>query len=331
MITPARLAGAVALAFLASAYAAAQQERTTTPDAPAASEAPAPPEVSATAEVPAASEAPAPPEVSATAEAPAASEVPASPDGPATRQADAAPAAADSAAAAAADLAKRLDPTDFRSRIEWRSDRQSFQDGATFDLHLLRLEYAVSKKLLLRLDLPWTGFDPNSASSMEYGFGDVGYRIAYRAARSKDYALVIGADGSFDTARSPGFGLGNATFSPFAFLALDAPSLKSTFFPVLQHFHTINEGETGARISLTNFRLFILTRWPNRFYTGIENSLFIDHRRNDKVGFTLEAETGRFLTKHVAVWVRPGVGLLGDNVPPVYNWSFEVGARYLFD
>jgi hypothetical protein len=33
----------------------------------------------------------------------------------------------------------------------------------------------------------------------------------------------------------------------------------------------------------------------------------------------------------VAVWGRPGVGLLGDSLPWVYNWNFEAGVRYLFD
>jgi hypothetical protein len=229
------------------------------------------------------------------------------------------------------DVVRRLDPTDFRSRIEWRSDFQSHQDGTGSELHLLRLEYAASKKLLLRLELPWTAVDPAGSALRQFGRSDVGYRIMYRAVRTPEYALVLGTDGSFDTAARPGLGLGNATVSPFAFLALDAPSIKTTFFPVLQHFHTVNENDTGARVNLTNLRLFVLTRWPNRFYSGVENSLFIDHRRNDRVGFTLESEVGHFFTKHVAAWVRPGVGLLGDNLPVVYNWSFEVGARDLFD
>jgi hypothetical protein len=45
----------------------------------------------------------------------------------------------------------------------------------------------------------------------------------------------------------------------------------------------------------------------------------------------LELEGGRLVSKHIGVWVRPGWGLVGDNVRPVYNWQLEAGIRYLFD
>jgi len=94
-----------------------------------------------------------------------------------------------------------------------------------------------------------------------------------------------------------------------------------------------NSGWAASRMhqSFTQFRLFILTRWPNRFYTGIENQLTVDHRRNGRVGFTIETEVGRFIDKHWAAWVRPGIALLGDGLPYIYNRNMEVGFRYLFD
>ena len=54
------------------------------------------------------------------------------------------------------------------------------------------------------------------------------------------------------------------------------------------------------------------------------------HER-DEVGYTLELELGRLLTRHWAVWARPGVGVVKNGLPQVYDWNFEVGVRYLFD
>lgn len=44
----------------------------------------------------------------------------------------------------------------------------------------------------------------------------------------------------------------------------------------------------------------------------------------------LEAEGGRFLTRQLAVWARPGIGLHGDDLPQVYNWNLKIGVRYTF-
>jgi hypothetical protein len=37
------------------------------------------------------------------------------------------------------------------------------------------------------------------------------------------------------------------------------------------------------------------------------------------------------VTKSLGLYLRPGVGLWGDNIPPVYDWNIEVGLRYVFN
>ena len=58
--------------------------------------------------------------------------------------------------------------------------------------------------------------------------------------------------------------------------------------------------------------------------------MYIDWERNAQTGATLEIELGRFVTRSLGVYVRPGVGLWGD-IAPVYNWNFEVGLHYFFN
>ena len=50
----------------------------------------------------------------------------------------------------------------------------------------------------------------------------------------------------------------------------------------------------------------------------------------DKVGLTLEAEAGKFVDRRTALWLRPGIGLHGDDLPQVYNWNLQVGVRHTF-
>ena len=78
----------------------------------------------------------------------------------------------------------------------------------------------------------------------------------------------------------------------------------------------------------TSFKSALLTRWQTLTYTIIEPQMIVDHERADKVGLTLDGEIGRFLNLDTAIWARTGFRLLGDSLPQVYDWKFEVGVRF---
>jgi hypothetical protein len=61
-------------------------------------------------------------------------------------------------------------------------------------------------------------------------------------------------------------------------------------------------------------RMFALTRWPDRFYSATELSIYFDHVRN-KEGATLELEGARFINSHIALWARPG-SAIGATICP---------------
>jgi hypothetical protein len=236
------------------------------------------------------------------------------------------------AAAQQIDLVKRLDPTDFRTRFEMRTEHQETQDGGHRQLIVPRLDYAISKVLQMRVETPFVRFDPNqTGGTTQSGSGDLSVRAAYRAVRKPGFAMVVGSEVIFDTASDSFLGFGKHIAAPFAFAAFDVPSLNSTVFPGLQHYESVGGQPGRLHVSFTQFRLFLLTRWPNRFYTGIENQVTVDYERGSRVGYTIETEVGRFIDKHWAVWARPGVALFGDKLPYVYNWNIELGFRYVFD
>lgn len=232
----------------------------------------------------------------------------------------------------AAEVAKRLDPTDFRTRFETRLEHQQTQEGGTRQITVPRFEYAFSNALAARIDVPFQRSAPGTpGQSTQTGMGDVTVRGAWRAFKQDGFALMTGSELILDTATEPALGLGKNIVAPFAFAALNAPSLNSMFFPGFEHYESVSGQSGRQRVSFTQFRLYILTRWPHRSYTLIENQLTVDYVRNSRVGFTIEVEAGHFLNKHLALWARPGVGLAGDQLPYIYNWNFEVGVRYLFD
>jgi hypothetical protein len=99
-------------------------------------------------------------------------------------------------------------------------------------------------------------------------------------------------------------------------------------FPFLQHYFTLGGDDARRDVHYTSIKSAFLTRWPNLVYTIFEPQVIVDHERADKVGLTLDGEIGRFLNRDTAIWVRTGLGLFGDSLPQVYDWKFEVGARF---
>jgi hypothetical protein len=81
-----------------------------------------------------------------------------------------------------------------------------------------------------------------------------------------------------------------------------------------------------TRFSLKMQYLQDLEQW----WAFIDPKWIVDWSRSNKTALNLEFEVGRKLGEHVCGWVRPGVGLWGDNVIGAYDWQLEVGVRYMF-
>ena len=44
----------------------------------------------------------------------------------------------------------------------------------------------------------------------------------------------------------------------------------------------------------------------------------------------LELEVGRNIVGKWGVFIRPGVGIFGQDLPGAYNWNIAGGIRYIF-
>lgn len=229
-------------------------------------------------------------------------------------------------------VARRLDPTDFKTRFETRYEYQSLQSGGARQLVVPRYEHAFSRALSLRFDLPYVVDDsPSRDVDDEHGIGDMTVRPALRVHRSEAFSLVTAAEFILDTASDERLGTGKNVVAPLVYASFGLPRFNSVLFPYAQHYVSVSGDDERNDINQTLLRLGLLTRWPRRFYSFLEPSLYVDWERDQRTGFTLELEVGRFATSRLALWARPGVGLWGDNLPPVYNWNFEVGFRYFLD
>ena len=229
-----------------------------------------------------------------------------------------------------ADAAPKSTQPAFRStRVEIYNDYEHLQGGGTIDYLVPRIDFSTSADLSFRIETPIVFADPNIPSNDgESGIGDLLFRGSYRFARGPGYAVVAGAEVILNSASKDSLGMGKNVFAPLVFASIDVPQCRSTVFPFLQHYMTISGDDARTDVHYTSLKAPFLTRWSNLVYTILEPQLVVDHARSDKVGMTFEGEVGKFVSRELAVWGRPGLGLFGDNLPQVYDWKLEVGVRY---
>jgi hypothetical protein len=222
-------------------------------------------------------------------------------------------------------------PTDFRSRAEIRNEYQDLEGDGYRNLVIPRFEYAVTPAVALRLETPYVIYDPGAGGERVSGQGDLLARVAWRAVQRDGFALILATDVIFDTADDQRLGFGKTVIAPHMYAAIDLPGYDSVFFPNIQHYFSVAGDENRADVSFTTLKPNLLTRWPNKVYTFLEPQFTIDWERDAKTGLTVELEVGKILSRNIAAWARPGIGVINKyDLPQVYNWNVEVGMRYIF-
>ena len=222
-------------------------------------------------------------------------------------------------------------PPDFRTRAELRNEYVDYQQGGGANMVVPRLDHAVTPAFAVRIEAPLVTSGPEwSGESNQSGFGDLLLRAGYRVASGAGFAAVVGSEVLLDTASRDSLGYGKQVLAPLAYASVDVPRFRSVLFPFVQHYFTVGGDDARPDVHYTSLKAAMLTRWPGRAYTVVEPQLVVDHERADRVGATLEAEGGKFIDRRTAVWVRPGIGLHGNDLPQVYNWALKVGVRYTF-
>jgi hypothetical protein len=230
------------------------------------------------------------------------------------------------------EVTSRISPTRFRSRFGLRNEYQDEQRGGYTNFLVARFAHAFSPDLALRLDVPFVATDPDAPGrSGRSGLGNLSTRLSWRAVNEDAYALVAGGELILDTATDDALGSGKNVISPFAYASIRIPGLNSFLFPYVQYYTSVSGDDARPDVRYTLLRSALLTIWTDGFYSVVDPNLYLNHGSGGEAGMNFEVEVGRFLNSRTMLYVRPGAGVFGDNVPQVYNWNFEVGLRYFFD
>ena len=189
----------------------------------------------------------------------------------------------------------------------------------------------VTPNVGLQVNMPYTwaalgqtgGFTPNGTSDMTF-------RVGGRVYANDKMALFIGADGSFPTASEPLLGTGKYTIGPGGAVAIPLPRLRSLFFVVVEDFHSIGGDPSRTNLHYTQFKPSINTIWGERWWTEASMFLYCDWLRERKTTMNLQGEVGHRLTKHWALFVDAGGGVLGRDAFLGLDWFVQAGVRWVF-
>ena len=222
-------------------------------------------------------------------------------------------------------------PTAIVGRFQLSNTYRDLARGAERNDTVFRIDIPLTPAWLFRADVGAGWVEPNRPGvSDTFGLNDLFLRTGWRVYQSPDLNLFVGSDAIFTTATDTQLERGKYEIGPGIAASIPIPSLTSTFIPLVQHFVSVGGNPSRPDVDFSTVQLQLNTLWSKEWWTLVEGDLNLDWTRAAKTGAVLEGEVGRRFGPHWRAWVRPGVGLWGQDVRGTYDWAAQVGMRYMF-
>lgn len=222
------------------------------------------------------------------------------------------------------------DPTAIVGRIQLSSQYADLPHGARLSDTVARVDIPFRGNWLLRVDTPfhrWLDSNRPGMSSAQ-GLGNLSTILGWRAYNTPEYAFFIGAASTFPTASQDTLGSGKYTVGPLIATGRFLPQWESFLFGVFQHSISAGGDPSRSDISLTQANVQINTIWAERWWSTVQGAWQVNWEQKVTSSMTFEVELGRNVVDRWGMYLRPGVGIWGNDVP--YDWNVEVGTRYMF-
>ncbi len=224
------------------------------------------------------------------------------------------------------------DPTAIVGRIQLSSEYLDLPRGEQGVNTVARVDLPFRGNYLLRVDAPvfaWS--DPNRpGSSTAQGFSDLAVTAAWRAYNTPEYAVLIGVSSTFPTATEAGLSLGKYTVGPTIASARFLPRWDSFLAGIVTQQVSVGGDAARSSVNVSTAAIQLNTFWGERWWSIAHANWRVDWERSAKSAMILELELGRNVVGRLGVFVRPGVGIWGQDLPGAYAWNINGGIRYMF-
>jgi hypothetical protein len=224
------------------------------------------------------------------------------------------------------------DPTAIVGRVQLTSQYLDLTPHANATLSTARVDLPFRGDYLLRVEMPFlrTTDAQHPGMGSQRGLSDLSVVAGWRAYNTPEYALLVGAVGSFPTASEPALGFGKYTVGPAVATARFLPRLDSLLIGLLSYQTSVGGDPSRKDVSLFNITAQVNSFWGQRWWTIVQSVWNVDFERSGKSSMVMEFEGGRNLIGRFGAYVRPGVGIYGRDVIGAYIWNIEIGVRYVF-
>jgi hypothetical protein len=224
------------------------------------------------------------------------------------------------------------DPTAIVGRFQLTSQYVDLTPHANATVSTARVDLPFRGNFLLRMEMPFlrTTDAQNVGMGSQRGLSDLSVVAGWRAYNAPEYALLVGAVGTFPTASEPVLGFGKYTVGPAVATARFLPRLDSFLIGLLSYQTSVGGDPSRKDVSLFNITAQVNSFWGQRWWTVLQSVWNVDFERSGKSSMVMELEGGRNLIGRFGAYIRPGVGIYGRDVTGAYIWNIEVGVRYVF-
>lgn len=218
----------------------------------------------------------------------------------------------------------------FQLQTEYRDLRDSNQAQLR---NVARFDLPIGDRFLVRTDVPFYNarFTPSDASSTwSGGLGDVFIRMGALVYDTPGLKLFAGGDVIFPTSESDELGTNKYSLGPGIAISAPVPEWGMVTFFRFQHIVSVG-GDPGEKdTELTRLRFRFSKPLSENWWVHAEPEVRIDWNSKATTAVLSQFEIGRKLDHHWRLFMRPAVGITGNDVPGAYDWFIRFGVRYMF-
>lgn len=221
------------------------------------------------------------------------------------------------------------DPTEPVTRVELAFDHIEYQRSAVRDALRARVDARLFESFVLRTEAPLVHADSGAGSS-DSGIGDVRAQLGWRAFSDPLFSIFFGAGVVLDTADGEALGSGQDQVVALVSASGALPRSRSRLFETIEHFVSYDGDRDRPGVALTKLQIHLMTEWSPSVWTQTGGDFIVDWKGGEHTGMNLDFEIGRGNAAGFAYWIQPAVGVFGDDVPGVFDWSITAGVRWVF-
>jgi hypothetical protein len=224
------------------------------------------------------------------------------------------------------------DPTAITGRVQLSSQFRNLSENAGSILTVVRVDLPFKKDYVLSVQAPFlqSSVPGRTGTTNSHGFSDLGVLLGWRAYNTPEYAFFIGMNAVFPTATENKVGLGKYSLGPIIATSRFLPKWESFLFGVLSHKVSVGGDSARKSINVSSLSLRISTIWAEKWWSVAQAGWRLDWERSTRGSMNLELEVGRNIVGKWGVFIRPGIGIFGQDLPGAYNWNIKGGIRYVF-